>query len=173
MSSTDSFARDYHMDGELAATPDGTFLGPARQGGGRPRLLRRLRRPDQVPGRAVPHLHRLLRHPRRLHAEVKGVYTNKAPGGVAYRCSFRVTEAVYLIERMVDVLAQKLGMDPAELRAKNFIRKEQFPYTSAFSAASTTRGDYQTALDKAMDRRSTTRRLRAEQPPQRPERAGT
>ena len=41
-------------------------------------------------------------------------YTNKPPGGVAYRCSFRVTEAVHAIERMTDVLAQKLNMDPAE-----------------------------------------------------------
>ena len=36
------------------------------------------------------------------------MYTNKAPGGVAYSCSFRVTEAVYLVERMVDVLAREL-----------------------------------------------------------------
>jgi carbon-monoxide dehydrogenase large subunit len=39
------------------------------------------------------------------HVQVKAVYTNKAPGGVAYRCSFRITEAVYLVERMVDALA--------------------------------------------------------------------
>src|SRR5215211_7771175 len=39
------------------------------------------------------------------HVKVKAVYSNKAPGGVAYRCSFRVTEAVYLVERMVDALA--------------------------------------------------------------------
>ena len=64
------------------------------------------------------------------HCKVTGVYTNKAPGGVAYACSFRVTEAVYLVERMVDVLARKLEMDPAELRLKNFIRPEQFPYTN-------------------------------------------
>ena len=53
--------------------------------------------------------------------EVDGVYTNKAPGGIAYRCSFRVTEAAYLIERAVDVLAQELKTDPVELRRKNFI----------------------------------------------------
>ena len=41
------------------------------------------------------------------HCKVTGVYTNKAPGGVAYACSFRVTEAVYLVERMVDVLAAR------------------------------------------------------------------
>ena len=50
--------------------------------------------------------------------------------GVAYACSFRVTEAVYLVERMVDILARKLEMDPAELRLKNFIKPEQFPYAN-------------------------------------------
>ena len=45
---------------------------------------------------------------------VDGVYTNKAPGGVAYRCSFRVTEAAYFIERMIEVLAIELDMDAAE-----------------------------------------------------------
>src|SRR4030095_14528267 len=51
-------------------------------------------------------------------ADVKGkaVYTNKAPGGVAYRCSFRITEAVYLVERMVDALAREMKTDPIELR---------------------------------------------------------
>jgi carbon-monoxide dehydrogenase large subunit len=81
---------------------------------------------------------------------VDGVYTNKAPGGVAYRCSFRVTEASYFIERMMDVLARKLNMDPAELRRKNFIRKEQFPYKSALGWEYDS-GDYHTALDKALE----------------------
>ena len=58
------------------------------------------------------------------------VYTNKAPGGVAYACSFRITEAVYLVERIVDCLADELKMDPAELRLRNLLRPEQFPYTS-------------------------------------------
>src|SRR6266404_5350435 len=58
--------------------------------------------------------------------EVDGVYTNKPPGGVAYRCSFRVTEAVHAIERMVDILAHDIGKDPAELRMENFIQKDQF-----------------------------------------------
>ena len=40
--------------------------------------------------------------------EMDAYYTNKPPGGVAYRCSFRVTEAVHAIERIVDVLAKKL-----------------------------------------------------------------
>ena len=81
---------------------------------------------------------------------VDGVYTNKAPGGVAYRCSFRVTEAAYMIERMIDVLARKLNMDPAELRSRNLIRKEQFPYTSALGWEYDS-GDYQTAMEKALE----------------------
>ncbi len=80
---------------------------------------------------------------------VDGVYTNKAPDGVAYRCSFRVTEAAYFIERMIEVLAIKLNMNAAELRRINFIRKEQFPYNSALGWEYDS-GDYHTAWDKAL-----------------------
>ena len=69
---------------------------------------------------------------------------------MAYRCSFRVTEAAYAIERAMDIMAQKLGLDPAEFRMKNLIRAEQFPYTSAFGWVYDS-GDYQTALKKAME----------------------
>jgi carbon-monoxide dehydrogenase large subunit len=62
------------------------------------------------------------------YCKMTAVYTNKAPGGVAYACSFRITEAVYLVERIVDCLAYQLQMDPVELRMKNFIKPEQFPY---------------------------------------------
>ena len=62
------------------------------------------------------------------HIVTQGAYTNKAPGGVAYRCSFRITEASYLIERLVQNAAYELDMDPAEFRMKNFIKPEQFPY---------------------------------------------
>jgi carbon-monoxide dehydrogenase large subunit len=84
------------------------------------------------------------------HVQVKAVYTNKAPGGVAYRCSFRVTEAVYLIERMVDALAMELGMDPIELRMRSFIAPEQFPYetTTGWTFDS---GRYADTMRVAMD----------------------
>src|SRR5205814_1446196 len=78
------------------------------------------------------------------------VYTNKAPGGVAYACSFRITEAAYLVERMVDVLAYELGMDPAEVRMKNLLRPEQFPYASP-TGWEYDSGDYPRALRLAMD----------------------
>ena len=84
------------------------------------------------------------------HCEVDGVYTNKPPGGVAYRCSFRVTEAAYCIERAMDILARKLEMDPAELRMKNLIQREQFPYQSALGWEYDS-GDYHAAMQKAMD----------------------
>jgi len=81
---------------------------------------------------------------------VTGVYTNKAPGGVAYSCSFRITEAVYLVERMVDVLAFELGIDPAELRLRNLLRPEQFPYTCQTGWVYDS-GDYPRTLRLAMD----------------------
>ena len=113
----------------------------------RPRRVRRLRRPDQVAGRASSTSSPAPTTSRPRTVAVDGVYTNKAPGGVAYRCSFRVTEAAYCIERAMDILAQKLGMDPAELRLKNLIRREQFPYTSALGWEYDS-GDYHTALQQ-------------------------
>jgi carbon-monoxide dehydrogenase large subunit len=82
------------------------------------------------------------------HVTAKGAFTNKAPGGVAYRCSFRVTEASYLIERLMDTAAHELGVDATELRAKNFIRKEQFPWLSPTGFVYDS-GDYHQALDVA------------------------
>ena len=82
--------------------------------------------------------------------EVDGVYTNKPPGGVAYRCSFRVTEAVHAIERMVDILAHDIGKDPAQLRMENFIQPEQFPYHTP-TGWDYDSGDYPAALQKALD----------------------
>jgi carbon-monoxide dehydrogenase large subunit len=82
--------------------------------------------------------------------DVDGAYTNKPPGGIAYRCSFRVTE-VHTIERMADIMAHQLGIDPAEFRMKNFVKPEQFPYRSALGWEYDS-GDYAGALRLAMDR---------------------
>ena len=84
------------------------------------------------------------------HVKVKAVYTNKAPGGVAYRCSFRITEAVYLVERMVNALALEMGVDQVELRMRSFIAPEQFPYetTTGWTYDS---GNYATTMRVAMD----------------------
>lgn len=60
-------------------------------------------------------------------------------------------EATYLIETMVDQLARKLGMDPAEVRRRNFIQPEQFPYTTPIHAFSYDSGDYPGNLKKALE----------------------
>ncbi|HSC03896.1 MAG TPA: carbon monoxide dehydrogenase, partial [Solirubrobacteraceae bacterium] len=72
-----------------------------------------------------------------------------APGGVAYRCSFRITEAVYLVERMVDALALEMKTDPVELRMRSFIKPEQFPYetTTGWTYDS---GNYAATMREAM-----------------------
>ena len=61
------------------------------------------------------------------HLTARGMYTNKAPGGVAYRCSFRVTEAMFFQERMVQAAADDLGMDQAEFRRMNFVARRRLP----------------------------------------------
>ena len=65
------------------------------------------------------------------HCRVTGVYTNKAPGGVAYACSFRIAEAVYLVERMRRLPgARARAWTRSTLRLANLLRPEQFPYES-------------------------------------------
>ena len=78
------------------------------------------------------------------------VYTNKAPGGVAYACSFRITEAVYFVERLVDCLAYEMKIDPAELRLQNLLKPDQFPYKSKTGWVYDS-GDYETTMRLAMD----------------------
>jgi carbon-monoxide dehydrogenase large subunit len=147
--STTSFARDYHMTAEIAAKSDGTVTGLkvhvlADHGG-----FDACADPSKWPAGFFNIVTGSYDFPT-AHLAVDGVYTNKAPGGVAYRCSFRVTEAAYCIERAMDILAQKLGMDPADLRIKNFVKPEQFPYHSALGWEYDS-GDYHTAMQKAMD----------------------
>ena len=124
-----SFARDYHMHGEIAASRDGKILGLRVKVLADHGAFNGTAQPTKFPA-GFFHIFPGSYDLEAAHCQVTGVYTNKAPGGVAYACSFRVTEAVYLVERMVDVLADELGMDPAELRRRNLLRPEQFPYTN-------------------------------------------
>jgi carbon-monoxide dehydrogenase large subunit len=142
------FARDYHMKGEMALTKDGritamrasilsdqgAFFADAQPTRFRAGLFHICTGSYDIPT---------------AHVSAKGAFTNKAPGGVAYRCSFRVTEASYLVERLADDAAWQLGMDPAEFRRKNFIDKDQFPYHSATGFVYDS-GDYHAAMDEAM-----------------------
>ena len=146
--STTSFARDYHMTTELASTADGKLLAMRCHVLADHGAFDACADPSKWPAGFMNVCTGSYDIPV-AHLEVDGVYTNKATGGVAYRCSFRVTEAVYAIERAIEVHAQKLGMDSAEFRLKNFIRREQFPYKAALGWEYDS-GDYHMAMEKAM-----------------------
>jgi len=94
-----------------------------------------------------------------VETEVLTVLTNKTPLG-AYRGAGR-PEAAYYIERGIDMLANKLDMDPAEIRRKNFIPPEAFPYHTP-DWAEFDSGAYASTLDAALER-SGYRELRSEQ----------
>ena len=144
-----SFARDYHMTGSIAATKDGKILGLKVDVLADHGAFNGTAQPTKFPA-GFFHIFTGSYDLQAAHCTVKGVYTNKAPGGVAYACSFRITEAVYLVERMVDVLAAELKMDPAELRLKNLLRPEQFPYVSK-TGWEYDSGEYPRALKLAME----------------------
>jgi aerobic carbon-monoxide dehydrogenase large subunit len=143
------FARDYIMRGEIAATKDGKILAIRTHV---------LADHGAFNGTATP-----VKYPagffgvftgsydlEAAYCSMTAVYTNKAPGGVAYACSFRITEAVYLVERIVDCLAHELKLDPAELRLRNFIRPEQFPYRTRTGWVYDS-GNYEPTMRKAME----------------------
>ncbi|MEO8906750.1 MAG: aerobic carbon-monoxide dehydrogenase large subunit [Microbacteriaceae bacterium] len=144
-----SFARDYIMHGEIAATKDGKILAVRTDVLADHGAFNATAQPTKYPA-GFFHIFTGSYDLQAAHCTVTGVYTNKAPGGVAYACSFRVTEAVYLVERMVDVLARKLEMDPAELRLKNFIKPEQFPYKNK-TGWEYDSGNYERAMRKSME----------------------
>ena len=143
------FGRDYYMTGSLALDDNGRILGLrtdllADQGAFYS---------DAQPTKFRAGLFHIVTGSydfAAAHVTAKGAFTNKAPGGVAYRCSFRVTEASYLIERLIQNAAYEIGMDPAEFRRMNFIQPDQFPYTSPTGFVYDS-GDYESAMQLAMD----------------------
>ena len=144
------FARDFHMTGDLAVdangkmtalrvhldSDNGAFFSDAQPSKFKAGLFHIVTGSYDIPT---------------AHVTADGYYTNKAPGGVAYRCSFRVTEASYLIERLVTNAALELGIDQAGFRMNNFIKPEQFPYTSATGWVYDS-GDYPKAMNVALDK---------------------
>jgi len=146
----DSFARDYHIDAEIAAKKDGTMTALRIKTIADHGYADAAANPSKFPA-GLFSIATGAYDFKQAFAEVDGVYTNKPPGGIAYRCSFRVTEAAHAIERMTDVLAQELKMDPADLRKKNFIPPNKFPYKSV-TGWEYDSGNYAGALDKAMDK---------------------
>jgi len=144
------FARDFHMTGELALdsegrmlalrvhldSDNGAFFADAQPSKFKAGLFHIVTGSYDTPA---------------AHVTADGFYTNKAPGGVAYRCSFRVTEASYLIERLVTNAAIEMGIDQAEIRLKNFIPASAFPYRSA-TGWEYDSGDYEAAMNLALDK---------------------
>ena len=143
------FARDYLMKGEIAATREGKILALRADVLADHGAFNAAAQPTKFPAGffgVFTGSYEL----EAAYCHVRGAYTNKAPGGVGYSCSFRVTEAVYLVERMVDCLAHELRMDPAELRSANLIKTEDFPYRSMTGWVYDS-GDYERTLRKALD----------------------
>jgi len=146
----DSFARDYHMTCEIAADKDGTLNGLRINTLADHGYADAAANPSKWPAGMFSICTGSYNF-KNAFVEVDGVYTNKPPGGIAYRCSFRVTEAVHAIERMVDMVADELGMDAAEIRMNNFIPKDAFPYKSPMGWEYDS-GDYHGALKLAMEK---------------------
>jgi len=139
--------RDLVEDVEVAAKRDGTVLGV------RIRTVANMGAYLQAFAPGIPTiLHAFIipgayRIPA-FDCEVRGAYTNTTPVD-AYRGAGR-PEATFAIERAMDRLADEIGMDPAELRRKNFIPPDAFPF-STISGITYDSGDYAPALDRALD----------------------
>ncbi len=157
---TTGFARDYHMDVEIGATKEGKVTALKVATVADHGAFDAAADPTKYPAGLFGIVTGSYDFPVAF-TELDAYFTNKAPGGIAYRCSFRVTEASYAIERGMDILAQRLGIDSADLRRKNFIPKESFPYRSPLGFEYDS-GDYQATLSKALDGIGYTA-LRAEQ----------
>ncbi len=133
-------------DLELAATRDGRILGIRgmilADLGAYPLLTTPIVPP--LTPRMLPGCYRI----EALEVRLEMVYTTATPTG-AYRGAGR-PEAAYYIERLVDLLAREIGMDPAEVRRRNFISPEAFPYTTVTKLTYDS-GNYAAALQKALE----------------------
>ena len=141
---TDAHGRDHVSRARLALAEDGTFLGL------RVDTLANLGAYLSTFGPAVPtYLHGTLLAgcytTPAIYTNVKGVFTHTAPVD-AYRGAGR-PEAAFLLERLADVAARELGMDPVEIRRKNFV--SEFPYATPV-ALEYDAGDYHGTLDEAL-----------------------
>ncbi|MWV38392.1 xanthine dehydrogenase family protein molybdopterin-binding subunit [Natrialba sp. INN-245] len=83
-----------------------------------------------------------------IHCRVIGAFTNTTPVD-AYRGAGRA-EGIYVTERIVDVAASELGMDPAEIRRTNLISPDEFPFETSVAMVYDS-GEYETAMDRALE----------------------
>ena len=137
--------RDQIDDLEIACTRDGTITGL------RLRIVANLGAYHQLLTPVIPTL-TLLMAPgcyaiRNIEAEVVGVFTNTMSTD-AYRGAGR-PEATFFIERALDLVAQRLNLDPADVRRKNFIAPDAFPHTTA-TGLTYDSGDYAATMEKAL-----------------------
>src|SRR3954471_6929776 len=131
---------------ELAANRDGTMLGL------RLKLIQDLGSYHQLLTPAIPTLSVLmmpgLYRFKNISADIIGVFTNCVPTD-AYRGAGR-PEATHGIERMVDILAAELKMDPVEIRRKNFVGNDEFPFPTATGLFYDS-GNYEAPLNAALE----------------------
>jgi len=143
---SDAHGRDHVTHCELALDKEGRFLGL------RERTLANMGAYLSQFAPSVPtYLHATLLAgcytTPTIYAEVRAIFTNTVPVD-AYRGAGR-PEASYLVERLVDVAAREMGMDRVEIRRKNFIPRDKFPYQTPV-ALQYDSGDYVATLESAM-----------------------
>jgi carbon-monoxide dehydrogenase large subunit len=138
--------RDQIQDLEIAATKDGTLLGLKVE------LLADMGAYLQLVTPGVPLLGAFMFNAiykmQAYSFTCHGVFTTKTPTD-AYRGAGR-PEATFAIERMMDELAAEIGMDPMQIRRKNWIRHEEFPFTT-IAGLTYDSGNYEAATDRAME----------------------
>ena len=143
----DCHGRDHVTHAELALADDGEFLGmrvatTANMGAYLSTFASSV--PTYLYGTLLAGQYRTPA----IYVEVQSVFTNTCPVD-AYRGAGR-PEATYVVERLVETAARETGRDPAELRRRNFIQPEQFPYETPVALTYDT-GDYEASLDRALE----------------------
>ena len=142
----DAHGRDHVTHAELALAADGEFLGL------RVKTIANMGAYLSTFASSVPtYLYGTLlagqyKTPA-IHVAVRSLFTNTAPVD-AYRGAGR-PEATFVVERIVETAARELGMDPADIRRRNFIQPEDFPYETPVALTYDV-GDYEASLDKAL-----------------------
>jgi aerobic carbon-monoxide dehydrogenase large subunit len=145
---TTAQGRDHITDIEVAGTRDGQITGMrvhtyANLGGYCSTIAPGI--PTTLYGRMLSGVYKI----KNIWCEVDGVYTNTAMVD-AYRGAGR-PEATYVIERAMDLFADEIGMDPAEIRRANFIQPDEFPYDNGLGMLPYDSGNYEPALDRALE----------------------
>lgn len=140
--------RDHHTDLEIGATKDGQITALkvntlANLGAYLSTVAPGI--PTTLYGRMIAGCYKIPN----IHVDVRGVYTNTAMVD-AYRGAGR-PEATYVIERVCDLVADATGIDPAEVRRRNFIQPEDFPYDTGIGMLPYDSGNYAPALDRALE----------------------